>query len=132
MKITDNIAENLSSWMEGHPKLGTIKLLSEKSKVGFGTVRRVKNGDGNPTITNLYDIAQAFGKRIEDLLAPVNQSDNVVKLTASDAPPPAYSSELIQLISLANAMDERGKWQLIGMAKVLAQEYPENKSSKAS
>jgi len=69
MAITDNIAKNLNSWMASSPSLDTIKKVSARSGVGFGTVQRVKNGDGNPTVNNLADIAKAFGKKLEDILA---------------------------------------------------------------
>lgn len=70
MDLTKNIAGNLSAWMADTPSLDTIKKVSSRSGVGFGTVQRAKNGDGNPTITNLGDIAKAFGKQVEDLIAP--------------------------------------------------------------
>jgi len=69
MDLTKNIAANLSGWMDGNPNLDTIKKVAVRSGVGFGTVQRTKNGDGNPTIKNLADIAAAFGKSIEALLA---------------------------------------------------------------
>lgn len=69
MDLTKNIAGNLSAWMTNNPNLDTIKKVASRSGVGFGTVQRAKNGDGNPTITNLGDIAHAFGKRVEDLIA---------------------------------------------------------------
>ena len=71
MDLTKNIAGNLSDWMANTPSLDTLKKVASRSGVGFGTVQRAKNGDGNPTITNLGDIARAFGKRVEDLIAPI-------------------------------------------------------------
>jgi transcriptional regulator with XRE-family HTH domain len=68
MAITDTIAANLSVWMEHSADLNTLKKLASRSGVGFGTVQRVKNGNGNPTVKNLTDIAKAFGRRPEDLL----------------------------------------------------------------
>lgn len=69
MDIHETIAKNLSDWMKGPPEL-TIKQLAAKSGVGFGTVRRAKNADGNITIQNLEAIAGAFGRKATDLLVP--------------------------------------------------------------
>lgn len=128
MKITDNISANLSMWMGVSENLDTIKKVASRSGVGFGTVRRIKNGDTNPTISNLCDIAKAFGKRVEDLLAPENQDTNVVRLTANEHSVPIYSPVMRELHELAEAMNESGKWQLIGMAKVLVREHPVQKN----
>lgn len=83
MDLTKNIASNLSGWMGENPNLDTIKKVSARSGVGFGTVQRAKNGDGNPTVKNLADIASAFGKPIEALLAAPEQQ----KLTLGVAEP---------------------------------------------
>lgn len=74
MDISTVIAKNLSAWMAATPSLDTIKKLSDKSKVGFGTVQRAKNGDGNITVANLLSIARAFGRLPEDLLAEPRQA----------------------------------------------------------
>lgn len=64
------ISQNLTSWMEATPALDTFKKLSVRSGVGFGTVRRAKNGDGNITVEKLAAIAQAFGRQPAELLVP--------------------------------------------------------------
>lgn len=68
MDIATRIATNLGAWMAETPALSTLKKVSEKSCVGFGTVRRARNGDGNITAANLEAIASAFGRRAADLL----------------------------------------------------------------
>jgi transcriptional regulator with XRE-family HTH domain len=68
MEIDQIIAENLRALMNGSENLNTLKKLSAKSKVGFGTVRRTRNGDGNITVQNLEKIAHAFEKTAIDLL----------------------------------------------------------------
>lgn len=70
MDIAKVIADNLTDWMESTPTLDTFKKLSAKSGVGFGTVQRAKNGDGNITVEKLAAIAQAFGRAPADLLLP--------------------------------------------------------------
>jgi len=126
MRITDNISANLNAWMDQHPNLDTIKKVSIKSRVGFGTIQRVKNGDGNPTITNLCDIARAFGRRVEDLLSAPPSEGNVVPLVAKE-PVPTYSLTEKELFEQVNTMSDQGIQQLIGMAKVLSIQYPRQK-----
>ncbi len=70
MDITQIIARNLSAWMEANPHLNTLQKLSKASHVGFGTIQRAKNGDGNITVQNLHAIAQAFKRQAIDLLQP--------------------------------------------------------------
>lgn len=72
MDIKKTIARNLNLWMEGPPEL-TIKQLAGKSSVGFGTIQRAKNGDGNITVQNLEALACAFGRTATDLLTPPPQ-----------------------------------------------------------
>lgn len=127
MKITQHISANLTAWMKANENLNTIKKVAARSKVGFGTVQRVKNGDGNPTITNLYDIARAFNHRIEDLLAKPTQSEDVITMVRQPQAP-IYSPVILELIALTDVMDDIGQWQLIGMAKSLAQNHPRQKN----
>jgi transcriptional regulator with XRE-family HTH domain len=69
MDIRATVSRNLSAWMSGNANLDTLKKIAAKSGVGFGTVQRAKNGDGNTTIQNLELIAKAFRRRAIDLLA---------------------------------------------------------------
>lgn len=132
MKITDNISANLSAWMAASPGLNTIGKLSSRAKVGFGTVRRIKNGEGNPTITNLCEIADVFGKQVQDLLAEPAKSENVVKLVVEE-PKALYGDPIwSELLDIFRSMDEKGKWQLLGAAKQLAIQYPKQKNTNGS
>lgn len=128
MKITDHISKNLAAWMSTSQNLDTIKKVAAKSHVGFGTIRRVRNGDGNPTITNLCDIAKAFGRPLEDLITPANSIENIVEIKSSELIAPNNSPAICELIDLANMMDESSQWQLIGMAKLLAKAPPQQKN----
>ena len=74
MDISQVIADNLGTWMAANPSLSTIEKVAAKSHVGFGTVRRTRNGEGNTTIQNLDAIAKAFGRRVEHLLIPTTGS----------------------------------------------------------
>lgn len=76
MDISATISENLSDWMSRTPTLDTFKKLSAKSGVGFGTVQRAKNGDGNITVDKLTAIAAAFGRTPAELLTPMRTEDS--------------------------------------------------------
>ena len=80
MTQADTIANNLIEWMESNPSLDTLKKVAVRSGVGFGTVQRIKNGEGNPTRKSLEGIAKAFGRTAEDLLR-----DSSVVLASTEA-----------------------------------------------
>lgn len=70
--MNDNqiVAQNLADWMKAAPSLDTLQKVAERSGVGFGTVRRMKSGEGNPTRQSLSKVARAFGRSADDLLRP--------------------------------------------------------------
>lgn len=70
MDIAAIISANLRDWMAETPALDTFKKLSAKSGVGFGTVQRAKNGDGNITVEKLEAIAAVFGRTAAELVTP--------------------------------------------------------------
>lgn len=135
MKITDYISANLNAWMEASDVCNTEKKLARRAGVGTGTVQRYRKGEGNPTITNLCAISRAFNRRVEDLLAPpAGQSENVVRFSANGTPAP-YCATLSpvesEIIDLVNSMEERGQWELVGEARMLARMYPKQKNLAA-
>ncbi len=75
------IARNLAHLMEHSKSLNTITAVAKASGVGFGTVQRAKNGDGNLTVQNLELLAHAFRRTARDLLV-----DSTTGYTAT--PPP--------------------------------------------
>jgi transcriptional regulator with XRE-family HTH domain len=81
MDIAAIISANLRDWMAETPALDTFKKLSAKSGVGFGTVQRAKNGDGNITVEKLEAIAAVFGRTAAELVTPSAGSQG--KSTAS-------------------------------------------------
>jgi transcriptional regulator with XRE-family HTH domain len=68
------IARNLAHLMEQSNSLTTITAVAKASGVGFGTVQRARNGDGNLTVQNLEMIAAAFRRKAVDLLADPEES----------------------------------------------------------
>lgn len=133
MDITTRIAANLDAWMEASPNLDTLKKVAARSGVGFGTVQRARNGDGNTTIKNLTAIARAFGRSIEDLLrAPVDytQDGTVTDLPARE--PPALPPLLADLLSVAEQLTERGQCELIGRAKEMTLIHARAKANRVS
>lgn len=131
MDIVSTIAANLSAWMADNPDLDTIKKVAARSGVGFGTVRRTKNGEGNPTITNLADIARAFKRPLEDLLRPVVYATPTANITPLRAAEPTPIDPLrAELLALLETMSERGIIELIGRAKEVALAHPRAKANR--
>jgi len=135
MDITDRIAHTLSGWMEVHPDLNTLKKVAARSGIGFGTVQRAKNGDGNITVKNLALIARAFGRPVEALLdmpsAPLPASTAPILLprfVANERDTAPYVDPAItELLTLANTMDSTGMNLLLVVARALAAEHPNGK-----
>ncbi|MBW7903005.1 MAG: helix-turn-helix transcriptional regulator [Rhodocyclaceae bacterium] len=151
MDIKKAIAQNLGSWMQGPPEL-TIKQLAVKSGVGFGTIQRTKNGDGNITVQNLDALARAFGRRAVDLIAEPRLAGTPPSGVAEPSPPPYTQASnksaagsvtqlpkvdpqgtyMRELAKLAEAMSDEGRWQLMGQAKLLATTHPKAKANPAN
>lgn len=74
MDISQRIAQNLSAWMASTRGRETLMQVSKASGVGFGTVQRARNGEGNLTVQNLEMIAAAFRRQAVDLLAEPQES----------------------------------------------------------
>lgn len=98
MDIAKIIAYNISALMETNPSLDTLIKVSKAANVGFGTVRRAKNGDGNITVGNLEMIASAFRKTARDLLVePMESYPAAGPIQAAPvAEPPRDERELLQ------------------------------------
>lgn len=135
MKITDHISANLNAWMSASRKYNTDKKLSSQAGVGSGTVQRIRRGEGNPTITSLCAIAHAFNRRVEDLLAAPegteNGIDNVVRFSVCEPTPQTYLPVMREICDLIESMEERGQWELVGEARMLARLYPKQKNTTA-
>jgi transcriptional regulator with XRE-family HTH domain len=69
MDISQRIAHNLSAWMAATRGRETLMQVAKASGVGFGTVQRARNGEGNLTVQNLEMIAAAFRRQAVELLA---------------------------------------------------------------
>ena len=122
MDIIARISRNLTYWMGQHPDMNTLKKVSARSGVGFGTVQRAKNGDGNITVRNLEAIAKVFRRPVEELMGLTYGSTNVTPMLARE--PPALPPRMAELLDLASQANERGQMELIGQARMLAHLYP--------
>ncbi len=137
MDISTRIAQTLTLWMSQKPGMETIKQVASRSGVGFGTVRRCKNGDGNITVKNLALIAKAFHRPVEDLIglpsvaAPLAlpaPADNVVSLAKQQES--VYLTErLTAIVDAAKALSDEGQAVLLGRAQELAMRYPRAKAN---
>lgn len=83
MDIKQTIAANLAAWMADSPSLDTLKKLSARSGVSYGTIQRARNAEANLTIENLCGLASAFGRSVADLISPTT-SENPERLLLSD------------------------------------------------
>lgn len=142
MDISEIVGARLSAWMTSNSSLNTIKKVQAKSAVGFGTIRRAKNGSGNITVENLTAIAQAFGRHPAELLvdpdkpypASLPAPDQLRTLVASEPeapnivpmPPPLLS----ELIKIAGTLSDAGLNRLIERARQLSEEHPKARLQK--
>ncbi len=98
MDVSQIIAYHLTALMASYPERETLAKVAKAAKVGFGTVQRARNGDGNLTVQNLALIAAAFHRRPEDLLVePIDKYPADVPIQAAlVSEPPKDESDLLQ------------------------------------
>ena len=147
MDINEIIARNLSAWMNGHKTLFTLKKVSAKSGVGFGTVQRIKNGEGNITAKNVALIATAFGRKPAELMAPPEEMQRDITYELSDgvASNRLHVAEPIALqiktdreklsSSIADLLPKMSEYGLVAVlekAKEAARDYPLIKETPSS
>jgi transcriptional regulator with XRE-family HTH domain len=134
MTPIETISANLTEWMSHTPALSTIKKLAERSGVGFGTIRRMKSGESNPTVDNVQSVAEAFGRTAIDLLTPPGGGGFVMRepptavyqLPANTLEPP-----IDKIVANARAMTRDGQFILLGQSQVLASQYARSKANGA-
>jgi transcriptional regulator with XRE-family HTH domain len=82
VEISQIISRNLTELMASYPGRETLAKVAKAAHVGFGTVQRARNGDGNLTVQNLDLIARAFRRTAKDLLAdPVDEYELAAPVT---------------------------------------------------
>jgi transcriptional regulator with XRE-family HTH domain len=135
MDINAIVSANLTAWMSASPDLSTLKQVAAKSKVGFGTVRRAKNGDGNLTVQNMEAVAGAFKRSLIDLLTPstyppasamaprtTQETDNGASISRLN-PADHWSPILRQIIAEAEHLPDEALIELRGQVKLLRQQH---------
>ncbi len=124
MDIAKIIAINLAQWMAPPSKLDTLKKVAARSGVGFGTVQRAKNGEGNITVQNLVAIAQAFNRPVEGLL---RLPEGVADLAHHEGR--SRSNALVdEIMGLIERLDEDGQWLIKGQALLLLSHHAKEKN----
>lgn len=109
MDTSSIISTNLTNWMAATPGLDTLQKLEAKSKVGFSTIRRAKNGDGNITVEKLTAIAVAFGRTPAELMTPA--STEAVPAHALDVvTPPAEAVESLARVLAEQSAEVARRW----------------------
>lgn len=98
MDTAQIISHHLKALMEAYPERDTLAKVSKAAKVGFGTVQRARNGDGNLTVHNLALIAAAFHRKPQDFLVePLDSYPPVMPISPSRvSEPPLDERELLQ------------------------------------
>lgn len=123
MDIKLIVAQNLSRLMSQSQTLDTVKKVSARSGVGFGTVRRAKNGDGNITVDNLSAIAKAFGVDISYMVSTgtaSDSSDSVIKIR----PRSARHKRIETIYGLIDEINETGLAVVLDKCRDVIKEYP--------
>lgn len=123
MDIKLIVAQNLSRLMSQSQTLDTVKKVSARSGVGFGTVRRAKNGDGNITVDNLSAIAKAFGVDISYMVStaiPTDLSDSIIKIK----PKSARHKRIETIQGLMDEINETGLAVILDKCRDVLKEYP--------
>lgn len=81
-------------------------------------------------------IATALGMHVMELVydrpPPTATASNVINISAQEPRALPYSDLAIQLAILADQMNDNGKWELLGTAKVLARIHPKQKPNLSS
>ncbi len=130
MDIARTISGNLTAWMEADPSLDTFKKVAARSGVGFGTVQRAKNGDGNLTVEKLALIARAFGRSPADLLVPAAATPTA---QPTRLPTRTMREQRIDAINACLAKtDDYGLVAMLEKAKDVARDYPLRQSETGS
>lgn len=136
MDISKIIASNLTTWMNETPGLDTFKKVASKSGVGFGTVQRAKNGDGNITAEKIASLAAAFGRHPAEMmieppatdgLLPDSIQENIEKTPSTVAtlkPATERDRALADLLAVVAGLDTRNLFKLTERATMLLAEQP--------
>lgn len=131
------IALNLKAWIAANHGFDTIKDVAKKTGVGFGTIQRAINCEGNLTVKNLDAIAKAFRRTAADLITETAEDgqrlyptvcDNIVQYPVQ----PPVNESLRALIEQAEKLSDEGRWQLVGQAKLMADSYPAAKANHSN
>ncbi len=99
MDVSQIIAYHLKALMASSPDRDTLAKVAKAAKVGFGTVQRAKNGDGNLTVQNLALIAAAFHRKPGDFLVqPLDRYSTVAPIQTLQqvSEPPMDERDLLQ------------------------------------
>lgn len=124
MGTNETIAANLNAWINSVPGL-TSKKLAAKSGVGFGTIQRARNADGNLTVRNMEALAASFGRKATDLLTPPPSEyapdDSTTLLASEPAMPTAYrDADVAALIAAAERLSPEDARALLPVVSRIA------------
>lgn len=112
LRIKKNLSQDaLSALTEGEVSQGAISTLEKRDSTSSKYV---------------VALAKALNVSATELLMGGESGSNVHRMVSE--PPPVYSVVVRDINNLLDAMNENGKYVLLGMAKVVAVEYPVKKN----
>lgn len=152
MDISKTIGTNLTALMEETSSLDTCKKVSARSGVGFGTVQRAKNGEGNITVEKLASIASVFRVHPAELLRDkssvehgynadtieytIDRKSTISQLECKEPDPATildFPSPLLhELARIASSLSDAGLHRLIERAEELAVRFPKQSEGNAA
>lgn len=150
MDINETIAANLTEWMEKNPALCTLKKVAARSTVGFGTVQRIKNAEGNITAKNMALIARAFNRHPAELMIarPAEEKPELThyrqtidgtatRVETNEKAPTAliipYQNPLhAEVLSICKSINDNALREAIGYLKRVAEQSPGKPDDQAN
>ncbi len=124
MDIKLIVSRNISRLMSQSQTLDTVKKVSARAGIGFGTVRRARNGDGNTTVENLAAIARAFGVKPEDLLRDLDAEDQPEVVQMPIAAVSQRQKKINTIAGLLETIDDTGIAIVFDKCRDIAKEFP--------
>lgn len=88
---TNVVSRKLNKLMERSPSLNTLEKVAKASGLGYGTVRRAKNGEGNSTLKTLQALADAFRVRLDE----ITRDDDVLPPSTEPTPVQRIDSDYL-------------------------------------
>ncbi len=91
------LAANLNALIATHPEFNSNPKVAKRSKVGLGTVGRIRNAEVSATLDSVAALAEAFGLEPWQLLVPGLDPDAPPALHPTGVPKEALYKKMEEL-----------------------------------